>query len=186
MESNTMDIITRLVAAFPQNKITMATIEVYCEDLADMPTDLLRLAAAECRSRHDWFPTIHQIRQAAVDLGKRANQVPSAAEAWKEVQEAPIDGKVRRVREAEDGWHIDNYHFQYSHPLVDKVARDMGWPGKFPTDNPVADRARFLQAYEAQIDATTAVALSLPEVRGYVESGAVGDGIKKLTKGMER
>ena len=61
----------------------------------------------------------------------------------------------------------------------------MGWPRNFWTDLLAADRARFIQAYEAQIDSTTAEALSLPAVRQYTAGQLkTGDAIKQLVKGM--
>jgi len=180
-------VVTMLCVAFPHFKPHQDTFEVYGTLLEDIPGDTLKLAAMECATNGKFFPTVHELRAAAVNLSKRSNAVPSSAEAWQEMLDAPADGIVSTIRKEADGWHIDNRPYQFSHALVEKVARNMGWPHKFWTDFLVADRSRFLQAYEEQMRTSTSDALSLPVVREYVyDQMEAGKKIKQLTKGMTK
>ena len=126
----------------------------------------------------------------AVNLTKRGNNVPSAAEAWQMVMLAPFDGKVRDFEpntgedKEERPWIIYIEDYQWTHTLVEKVARNMGWPDRFWTDSLMSDRSRFMNAYEAEIDRATGEVTSLPEVHAYIARGK-GD-MKKLLKGFKR
>ena len=184
--TDTVTILRALAQRYPQSKITADTIHGYVEDLADMPVELLALAADMCKSEYDWFPTVHQLRDAAANLMKRAAKLPSAAEAWEEMLKAPPDGRRQWSEEIVGVWHIYTKPYQFSNTLLEKVARNMGWPDRFWTGNEAADRARFLQAYEAQIDKSTAEVRSLPAVREYVKLGGTNDAIKQLAKGMSK
>ena len=171
----------------PDNKTTL-----YCYLLADIDGDILRMAAFQIMATEKLYnnwPMESLIRDHAVQLDRRINAVPSAAEAWNEVLDAPKDGKLswidRENSKPGDTWVILEDEYKFTHPLVEKVARNMGWPRNFFTDLLAADRARFIQAYEVQIDSTTAEALSLPEVRQYTAGQLkTGDAIKQLVKGM--
>jgi len=162
------------------------TLKVYFDILSDLPAELVQAGALEYMSSPSAFPpTPGQIREKAVKLVKRSNRVPSPAEAWGELKTAPVDGITRRSEELDDGWHIYNTPYQFSHPLVEKVARDLGWPGKFWTDNQAADRARFMQAYEVAEDRATEEQTSLPQVQQYVERLGRSD-IQELMSGFKR
>lgn len=161
------------------------TMQVYFELLEDLPIDLVQAAAVEFMASPSAFPpTPGQIRAKAVDLQKRANGVPSPDEAWKMVLDAPIDGLEKWSEEREDGWHIFNQPYQWESALVERVARNLGWPNRFWTDNMTSDRARFLQAYENQLGNATREATSLPQVQAYLAKGP-GD-IKSITDGFRR
>jgi len=190
-EHEVLEVLGILTAAYPRYKPSAQTISVYCKLLADLPGDILHLAAIECATSRTFFPSVYEIRAAAVQLDRRSNAVPSAAEAWQEVLEAPITGKLKSIDYENStpgvSWVILEEEYKFSHPLVEKVARNLGWPDKFFTDLMASDRARFLQAYETQIDTASSEALSLPEVREYtrgqMEAGAA---IRQLTKGWTK
>lgn len=161
------------------------TIEVYYEVLKDLPAELVQAAALEYIASASAFPpTPGQIRDRAMRLTRRANKVPSAAEAWQEVREAPADGVKRWSEETEEGWVIYNQPYQWDSPLTEKVARNLGWPNMFWSDNLAADRARFLEAYKLQVEYSTEEATSLPEVQSYLERGQAD--IRYLLQGFKR
>ena len=166
-------------------------MRVYYEILRDLPGDLVTAAAIEFMASPSAFPpTPGQLREKAVRLVRRGNKVPSAAEAWKEVMDAPIDGKMQRVRENTGPdkdvypWIIEESPYQWSHPLPEKVARDLGWPDRFWTDNLTADRARFMNAYERALDYGTEAVTSPPEVTAYLRRSAADIG--QLIDGFRR
>ena len=141
------------------------TLDVYYLILKDLPTELVRAAALDYMASPAAFPpSPGEIRACAINLQKRGSGLPSAAEAWQMVMAAPADGFVRSSEEREDGWHIFNQPYQWEFPIVEKVARNLGWPDRFLTDSPVSDRARFMDAYQLEVDRATGEATSLPEI----------------------
>jgi len=140
-----------LAEGYPNWKVTDFTNEVYFQDLRDIPSDLLELAAQYCRTsqaRDQRFaPSAGEIRAAASVLHSKALGIPSALEAWQEVCNAPkpypADYIIYR-----NGERIENPVYQWSHALVEKTARQFGWPD-FPTfENESAERAQFFKQYE--------------------------------------
>lgn len=181
-DTDVLEALGVLSAAYPRYDLTDQTIAVYTRMLADLPADILRMAALECASKRTFFPSVHELRQAATVLDMRANGVPSAAEAWQELVEAPADWVVRHHEEVDGRWHIYNEPYQFSHPIVEKVARNLGAPEKFWSGNLAADRSRFMDAFEVEIRRNAEEALSVPEVRGYVKERQLeaGEKIRQL------
>lgn len=152
------------------------TLGVWYTILRDLPVELAQAAALDYMSSPSAFPpTPGQIRAAAVELAKRINAVPSTAEAWEMVRNAPVDGLVRKSVETDTGWQIWQAKYEFEHAIVAKVARNLGWPKQFWTDNLVSDRARFMNAYEQELKRSTGEATSLPEVHAYIERGKTKD-----------
>jgi hypothetical protein len=176
----------RLVPKGSGKEETREYIQVWYQMLRDLSPELVQAAALEYMTSPAAFPpTPGQIRHRAMTLIRRTNRVPSPEEAWEEVSKAPVDGIVRRSEETETGWHIYNEPYQWSHPIVGKVARNLGWPRSFWTDNQAADRARFINAYERQLDYSTEEMSSLPEVQNFIERNGAAD-IKELTDTFRR
>jgi hypothetical protein len=164
-------------------------MDVYYSILRDLPVELVQAAALEFMASPSAFPpTPGQIRDKALRLVRRTNRVPSAAEAWQELLGAPGDGIMRETQENDDPmypWVIIETAYQFSHPLVEKVARNLGWPSRFWTDNLVSDRSRFMNTYEQELDRATLEETSLPEVREYIERSG-GSDIRQIVAGFRR
>jgi hypothetical protein len=70
----------------------------------------------------------------------------------------------------EDGRIICISHpHEWLHPIVEKAAKLMGWPKLFPTDNPMADKAQFIKAYESIINREVEQNKLLPDVKQVSE-----------------
>ena len=187
--SEVYEILAMAAAAYPRYELKKETAKVYAKMLADIPADTLRAAVLECIVSSPWFPSIYELRNAMVELHKRTNAIPSAEEAWGELLHAPTLGESYKVTDEIDAegrtvvWKIIH---KFSHPLVEKVARDLGWPKKFWTDLLASDRAKYIQAYQSQLDRASNNALSLPEVNEYIsgEIGATNEPMAKLAEGM--
>ena len=176
-----------LVRAYPGRQPSdVETLDVFFVVLRDLETDLVKAAVLEFISSPSAFPpTPGQIREMAVRLTKRGQNVPSAAEAWEMVVKAPTNGITSwSKQDDEGGWHIYNQPYQWPHPIVEKVARNLGWPDRFWTDNLVSDRARFLQAYSIEEERATQEITSLPEVQAYIARGQ--SDIKQIMNGFRR
>ena len=135
----TFETITRVLAvvsaAYPNFNLKPETIKVYLKLLADLPDDLLEEASLAHINRSAFFPTIAELRGAASDLLERQNPLPTALEAWSEVED-----QIHRVG------YTGQPVFQY--PLTTQLVSAMGWQNLCWSENIVADRAHFLTAFE--------------------------------------
>ena len=163
------EICTMLANTFPRHKLGRETVQVYYDLLKDLPAETLKAASIECATSSPFFPSVYELRKAAVNLHKRADNVPSAAEAWEEICGAPAHGEHERIIKDDGVYVIEVSKYVFSHPLVEKVARNMGWPKKFWTNSLMADRSRFMNAYESNLDKSSAEARSVPAVMNYIE-----------------
>ncbi len=174
-------IINMLEVAFPNFHPKDATLtrEIYWQTLSDIPTDELKAAVLHCmtESGRAFAPTIGEIRGAVADLRKTAANVPGSYQAWEEVCHAIRDTGSYRSPE-------------FSSPLIERVVRNLGWRNLCMSENQVADRARFVQAYDQLLERATKEDMLLPEVRGYIETrggqllASPTDQIKRLSASM--
>lgn len=120
---------------YPTFHLNSSAVEIYVQLLADIPGAVLEQAALEHISHSTFFPAIAELRSAAFDILESANPIPSDYEAWAEVQ-----AEIRRIG------HCSQPVF--TNPLVKQVVEQLGWRYLCLSDNPVADRAHFIQAYQ--------------------------------------
>jgi hypothetical protein len=136
------------------------TLKVYALALSDVPPDLLKAAALNHIASSIWFPKIAQLRESAAALVMKAAGHPDAFTAWGEV--------AHQLRYA-GSWHAP----QFTDPVIQKAVEAIGgWKMLCASENQVADRARFIQAYETFINRTTDDLRMLPQVREYVNHAA--------------
>jgi len=177
-------ILAGLVTLYPRHKLDEATYEAYYRILKDIPADLLDGAALQAGSTSTFFPSASELRSAAFTLMEVAQGVPNAWDAWAEVCKS--FGPYGRARIP-----------QWSHPLIKRAIDAIGgYIALCDSENAVADRARFVQAYEALLHRAQQDARMLPEVRMAVRrlaDGMSGGNAKQLsalvsefTRGMER
>lgn len=67
-----------------QRPLSKHAARVYCDLLADLPVEALRVAAKTVLLNHAWatFPSIAELRQAATDAMKGRDATLTSAEAW--------------------------------------------------------------------------------------------------------
>lgn len=131
-----LKIIQMLGEVYPSYQLSKGAIKTYLRLLADLPPDLLEQAALDHMARSAFFPTIAELRAAAFELLESAHPGPSAYDAWGQVQET-----ICRIGHIEQPTWED--------PLVGKVVNALGWRYLCLSDNPIADRSHFVQAYQA-------------------------------------
>lgn len=155
-------VLALLATAFPRFELKKDTVSVYTQLLADLPTNLLEAAALRCATDLTFFPSVHELREAAVSLEAEAVGLPEVWEAW--------DNFVQVLKA--DYWMSGGKTIPglFRHPLVEQTARRLGWPGCFPTDNLIADRAHFTQAYTEARRSAMRQATDIPAVRAYLEA----------------
>lgn len=188
-KKDVLEILALISVAYPNFKMTqsgtVSTADAYLALLGDLPADVLKLATLKCcaESGRAFAPSIGEIRGAVAEIQRKANNIPSALDAWNEVCNAPkpypADYVIYR-----GGEKVEHPVYEWSHPFVKKIAYQFGFPD-FPNfDNESTDRAHFFRQYEAALLAVSDREVELPEVARYIESH--NPQIKQLTKGMEK
>lgn len=164
--------LTVLAAAYPRFELPQATVEIYTRLLVDLDFDTLKAATLHCATVHKFFPTVAEIRAAAVELQTMAEGIPSESEAWGEV--------VKQIQA------VGSYGKpKFSHPLIEDVVRQLGWINLCMSENQTADRARFMDAYSIAFQSSRRRAQMLPEVLDIVDHKLPGDAIKQLSAKLE-
>lgn len=152
-------IVNMFEAAFPNFKPRELTKEVYWQTLQDIPSDELKAAVLHCvtESGRAFAPSIGEIRGAVSDLRRASANVPSAYDAWQEVcKQILLVGSYGTPT--------------FTSPLIERTVKNLGWRNLCLSENQVADRARFVQAYEQLMERAVTEDMMLPEVRGYIET----------------
>jgi hypothetical protein len=172
-----VEILGVMAAAYPNFDLKEQTIQVYCKMLADLDPVLLEEAANMHIATGKFFPTIAELRGSVATLMERGFCIPSAMEAWGEVVE-----KMRKVGNFVD---FGGGQPEFSNPLISRVVGYLDWNLLCLTDNMVADRARFIQAYEVELNRAREDMKFLPETHDTIQrlqAASINTGIKQLTE----
>ncbi len=174
------------------------TVNLFFLILEDLPREMVRASAVQYLSENNpFFPTPGIIRDKAMELQLLAAGIPTAAEAWGMVLGAQQYTEPRfceqgwKLREAvgekvgKDYWdalkassdHDKNcsvcdsggFREQYRHPAVKETVRLLGGRDVLMTDNPAADRARFIEAYREVVTRERMKMAMSPRVAQFVE-----------------
>jgi hypothetical protein len=139
--------------------------------LADIPGAMLEQSSMEHISHSTFFPSIAELRSAAFSIIEAAHPVPTAYEAWSEVQ-ALIQ-------------HVGHYnHPIFDNPITAQVVNQLSWRYLCLSENPVADRAHFIQAYQVLIEREKNSDHRLPMVNEFISVLNAGDH-PKLSNGYK-
>lgn len=152
-----------LFANWPDQQRGKATTELYYQMLRDLPDETIEAAVRQrIASENPFFPRVGEIRQAAIDIASGADSVMPAPEAW---------GKLLRwIRRYGGGYQYWTASGPTDPPqlpeLVKKAADAIGGVRYIGmSENLVADRARFIEAYNVFVERERARIGMLPEVR---------------------
>jgi hypothetical protein len=116
-------------------------LALWIQLLGDLPGDVLKAAALQHMAVSQWFPAVAELRQQAGTLAAPAQS--TAIEAWGEVTAAMASARYYRYA---DGFHEFP---RFTDPITQRVVDAMGWGNLCGSEDATADRARFLQGYEA-------------------------------------
>jgi hypothetical protein len=164
-------IIKVLANCFPRFELTADMLEVYHRMLRDFTVEELQAATLEIAADSTFFPAVSEIRKKVISLRMRAAKIPNAIEAWDELIKART-GEITEVIEENGQYVIEHRKFVFSCPLVEVVARQLGWPRQFPNKESISyERTTFLKAYESELARFVSNELSTPEVRSAIERG---------------
>lgn len=163
MDNNlkTVDCLIMLQAAYPRVELGSQTIKVYQIGLADIDPQLLQAAVLQHIATSKWFPTIAELRQRVVEERLTAAGHLSAPEAWSLV--------MRQVRSV-GHWRVPDVP-----PAVRKaIDASGGWRQLCLSENPTADRARFLEAYKLFAKEESEKLQQMPSVNHALEELSSG------------
>ncbi len=130
--------------------VDAAVLDIYVEDLADLPTDQVVQAIRELRKSAVFFPAIGEIRSRVVQIVAGAILVdPEAswAEVMRQVKRVGTAGSVRYFDRGE--WHTITR--QFSSPMIERAVEQVGWEDicTGQIDNMGTIRAQFRDALKA-------------------------------------
>lgn len=139
-----------LSGAYPKSDMGDDTIKVYSLCLQDLPFNAVKGAVLSHIATNKWFPTVAEIRAAAVAL-MPGGRLPTALEAWGEVKQA---------------FSSVGYYGQpkFSHEAISKAVEAMGWQTLCKSENDMADRAHFMKLYDVYAQRLSGDFAQLPEV----------------------
>lgn len=186
-QADIVDLITVLRAALPKQSISSKQFDemvpVWTMILEDIPAELLGIAAKEWCSKDDpFFPSVGQIRTGALDLIATDADRITAADAWDEICRA--FRSVGHTRSPE-----------WSHPDIGRAVQGVGgWRYLCTSDNPMADRARFMDTFKVYRRRAETDRRMLPATREFVAqhrqieaggpAGLIEAEVKRLAEGM--
>lgn len=135
MNETIAQILNFLIDAYPRQEITEGTVKIYKETLKDIDPALLKAAVLAHISKSLWFPSVSELRDCAASLIEKATGEPDAFTAWDEVwRKISLVGSYGTP--------------EFSHPRIERTVRGIGgWRTLCMSENSIADRARFVEAY---------------------------------------
>jgi hypothetical protein len=142
-------------------------IDVWTLMLGDINFAIAKAATIKVCRDSRFAPTVADIVAASKELDPRTEKLPSAEEAWGEVQ-----------KELVRAGH--NLQRKFSHPLIGKAADAIGWLNLCISDNVAADRAHFMRIYTSLAGRQASIA----ENEQVLQIAGVGDVVKRLAEGM--
>ena len=150
--------------AFPRNELKQGADELYFRMLKDLDYEALSAAADQLIATLVFYPAIAQWRQAALDIILARLAMPSAQEAWEEVQQACNRVGHRKIP-------------SWSHPLIEKTVNSMGWVNICLSEEPDWQRNYFIKAYDLFLKRADEDARMLPSVRQVTDKFTLSAGM---------
>lgn len=192
------DVLKKIRAAYPGRfEVDEDTVATWAQFVADIEDNLLYAAVAKFISSasHAFPPSLPEIRAQATEIKCEIAGIPTEWEAWEDLLRAPRPTGIPQFRtspEYPDGKFYDEEPYQWRHPIVEQVARQLGWhTGKFPGVNMIeTDRAHFIKAYNVAVAKLLKAETQLPQVSAYIENQKtpaldVSHEIKELVKARQ-
>jgi hypothetical protein len=133
-------------------EIDVGRLYAYDLMLAHFPGDVLAAAAQLHASRNDFFPKPAQLMRAAVEIMGDTRGAPDPYAAWEMLQ-----AEIRRVG------YLGTPQFEP--PALVEAVKRLGWRQLCLSDNPISERARFLDCYQRIVDSEVQQALMPPAVQ---------------------
>lgn len=125
-------------AAKLDSKQVGALTKLWAEELGDLPKASVAAALRVHRATSKWAPSIADVRSNALEMDRGSKR--SGVDAWGDVL-----ASVRR----HGAYRQPGTDFQFPDLLVARCVASMSWQSLCSSENSVADRARFVELYDA-------------------------------------
>lgn len=164
VERRVMKTLAPLVALYPHWGAGKDTIKSYVIVLADVePAALQAAIGALMTEQREFMPGAAMIRSRAMDILGGANDLPTEYDALEIAFKAVRDGRGHPIHGQSKEWDIP--------PIVDQAVRMIGgWTSLAMSENPVSDRARFVDAYRMVRERQVKERLLLPDVQTQMKA----------------
>jgi hypothetical protein len=161
-----------LAGVFPNSAPQPAGIEAYYAVLQDLDPEVLHAACLKYTSEpHEFFPKPGQLRQEVADMVALADAVPDPWTAWEEVNQ-----QMRAIGSYGEP--------DFSHRIIRKAVDAVGgWNYLCLSENIVADRARFIEAFSSMHARANDEVRMLPQLKEMAQRLALPGRRKELTDG---
>lgn len=126
-----------MVAAWPNARVTDATVEVYAMGMADIDFDTAKAAVQHLIMTAKWMPSISEVRDACVTV--RAGSRRPAGDAWGDVMAAVRRWGVHR---------IPGVDFRFDDELVARAVKAIGWTTICNSEMIASERKQFIDLYQ--------------------------------------
>ncbi|CUS05422.2 protein of unknown function [Candidatus Promineifilum breve] len=166
MDNLTQHVITilHLLSATYGHTFGTEQSRAYVATLADIDGALLKAATLRFIENNVYprIPTPGELRQYAAEIVTQAQGLPPGSEAW---------GEVTRALRYTGSWGNP----AWENALIAQAVQDVGgWLYLCMSENPAADRARFIAAYDERLKRRTRDMMQLPASAQYGERLAEG------------
>lgn len=113
-----VEALDRASKMYPNAKITGEMLDIYAEELADMPEHMVVQAIQECTRTQTFYPALAEIRNRVITIaGEGVLVAPETA--WGEV--------MREVRRIGYQRHANGEELRFSSPMIAKAVESIGW-----------------------------------------------------------
>ena len=146
-----------------QNKDPAPIVAAWSLMLSGLDPVVAKAAVIKVCRESDYFPSVARIVAAAEELDPRTEKLPSAAEAWEEVERQICAAGIYKTP-------------TFSCDMVHRAVRSIGWLQLCCSETPAADRAHFLKLYEAMKNKRK----ETKEIEQVMQIAGVGDLIRAL------
>lgn len=168
--------LAKLNGVFPTHELNEKGVQAYVETLEDLDPLEIEAATTHLLSKVRFYPKPSEIRDAVFDLRSAANGNPTPYEAWEQVEADmwagighPIVGLTKEPA---------------AHPMAQKACRQIGgYEYLCKSENAVADRARFIDAYRGISGTVREQTRMLPGVAKHVKTLTDNLSVKSLPGG---
>jgi hypothetical protein len=159
-----------MVAAYPSSKISEESVGVYTRMLADLDYPAANAAVEQLLATSKWMPTVAEIRDRIVSLV--TGEIRAGGEAW---------GSVLKAIRGAGRYRIPGVDFAFFDPVTAECVSAMSWVELCDSENPTADRARFIELYDQLATRHRRAQLSegLPAMQRFRALQAANDGAKQ-------
>lgn len=163
---------------FPAER-TAETVAVWHRLIGDLEYGLVDAALQALLQTSSWQPLPADLRRAALELERGPKR--TGLEAW---------GSVMAAMRAKGAYRTPGIDFTFIDPITARAVDAMGWQELCLSENTVADRARFIEAYEAmaqqdQTERRSPVLVAARERRAVSAGQAISSVLASLPLGKD-